>query len=336
MLKRFFVIFLSVGLVFFMACSDDDSPTEPDVNEFDVLTAVGDDYFTSYTTASGASPNILVSGPGGLFDLLTDGNSTNDPYLIDYRSATDFASGHITGSVNMSLSSLMDNLGTLPTDRLIINVCYTGQNASFATAVLNMLGYEARNLLYGMCGVTNNPSVLGTDKWPNAIAADEYTLNKVDAGDPPDRTGFPSINTDNSNAADIIQDRFASAASGWSIAFGGDNGLLVNKDNYFIVNYWGYDDYMNIGHIEDAYQFTPKSSLQSNQMLELLPTDQPIAVYCWTGQTSAQVVAYLRMLGYDAKSLLYGVNGFAHNELPGPGGKYSPPAAGAYDVIITQ
>ena len=96
---------------------------------------------------------------------------------------------------------------------------------------------------------------------------------------------------------------------GWNVTYAN---LMLDINDYFIVNYWGYDDYMNIGHIEGAYQFTPNTSLQKAQMLELLPTDQKIAVYCRTGQTSAQVVAYLRLLGYDAYSLLYGVNGFAY------------------------
>ena len=30
-------------------------------------------------------------------------------------------------------------------------------------------------------------------------------------------------------------------------------------------------------------------------------TDMPIVVYCWTGQHSSQVTAYLNMLGYEAK-----------------------------------
>ncbi len=51
--------------------------------------------------------------------------------------------------------------------------------------------------------------------------------------------------------------------------------------------------------------------------LNTLPTNKKIAVYCYTGQTSAHVAAYLRVLGYDAKSILFGVNGMAHDTMPG-------------------
>ena len=38
-------------------------------------------------------------------------------------------------------------------------------------------------------------------------------------------------------------------------------------------------------------------------------------IYCWTGQTSALVMAYLRVLGYDAVSLKFGANSMIYDEL---------------------
>ena len=46
-------------------------------------------------------------------------------------------------------------------------------------------------------------------------------------------------------------------------------------------------------------------------------TDKPVVVYCYTGQTSAHMAAYLRVLGYDAKSLLFGMNGMSYDGMPG-------------------
>ena len=42
--------------------------------------------------------------------------------------------------------------------------------------------------------------------------------------------------------------------------------------------------------------------------LKTLPTDKTIVVYCYTGQNSASIAAYLRLMGYDAKSLKFGAN----------------------------
>ena len=49
--------------------------------------------------------------------------------------------------------------------------------------------------------------------------------------------------------------------------------------------------------------------------LTTLPTDKSIAVYCYTGQTSAFLTAYLRLLGYDAKSVLYGTNAMIYDQM---------------------
>ena len=44
-------------------------------------------------------------------------------------------------------------------------------------------------------------------------------------------------------------------------------------------------------------------------------TDKKILIYGFTGQTSAFVVAYLRLLGYNAFSLGFGANSFMHDAL---------------------
>jgi rhodanese-related sulfurtransferase len=33
-----------------------------------------------------------------------------------------------------------------------------------------------------------------------------------------------------------------------------------------------------------------------------------VITYCYTGQTSAAISAYLRVIGYNAKSLMFGMN----------------------------
>lgn len=96
-----------------------------------------------------------------LFDNLNDGDPDNDPYVISLRSPDDYAKGHIPGAVNMSVSELFttDNLATIPPDQDVVLVCYTGQTAGQATSALNMLGYEAYSLLFGMSSWTSDPGV---------------------------------------------------------------------------------------------------------------------------------------------------------------------------------
>jgi len=58
------------------------------------------------------------------------------------------------------------------------------------------------------------------------------------------------------------------------------------------------------GHIEGAYHAAWGTDLAD--AVSLLPTDVPVYVYCYSGQTSNQAVAVLRLAGVDAISVLHG------------------------------
>ena len=95
-----------------------------------------------------------------LFENQNDGDPDNDPYIISLRSAEDYAKGHVPGAVNMSVKELftVESLATIPPDKDVVVICYTGQTAGQATAGLNMLGYDAYSLLFGMSSWTSDPS----------------------------------------------------------------------------------------------------------------------------------------------------------------------------------
>jgi rhodanese-related sulfurtransferase len=113
-----------------------------------------------------------------LFENLNDGDPENDPYLISLRSAEDYAKGHIPGAVNMSVKELftLDNLATIPPDRDVVVVCYTGQTAGQATTALNLLGYEAYSLLHGMSSWSSDPNVF-VKRFDPDTHANDYILD---------------------------------------------------------------------------------------------------------------------------------------------------------------
>jgi hypothetical protein len=104
----------------------------------------------------------------------------------------------------------------------------------------------------------------------------------------------------------LLTEGFTPASVSNATVFGG-------LANYYIVNYWPAAQYADPGHIPGAMQYEPKQSIKLAADLKTLPTNKAIAVYCYTGQTSAYLAAYLRLLGYDAKSLLYGGNGMIYD-----------------------
>lgn len=96
-----------------------------------------------------------------LFLLLNDDDEDNDPFIVSVRKPEDYAKGHVPGAVNIPCGSLLtkEGLSKLDPDRQIVAYCYTGQTGSQATALLNMLGYDAMNLKFGMVAWTSDRDV---------------------------------------------------------------------------------------------------------------------------------------------------------------------------------
>ena len=118
--------------------------------EYDPATPLGD---TVAAAVTGYFPNGTKNiKASALFDNLNDGDTSNDPFMIDVRAPEDYAAGHIPGAVNIGAKALFtaENLGKIPTDTPVVVNCYSGQTASQVTSVLNMLGYDASNLKFGL------------------------------------------------------------------------------------------------------------------------------------------------------------------------------------------
>jgi rhodanese-related sulfurtransferase len=79
--------------------------------------------------------------------------------IVSVRSADHYAAGHIPGAINIGLDSLADNLNKLDPDEPVYVYCYTGHSAAQATAVLQMLGYDAYSLKFGMCSWSSDPAI---------------------------------------------------------------------------------------------------------------------------------------------------------------------------------
>jgi len=88
-----------------------------------------------------------------LYNNLDDDYTANDPFVISLRKETSYNSGHVPTAELYSAGTLFDeeNLAELPTDRQIVVYCFTGQSAGHVSAMLNIAGYDAISLKYGMC-----------------------------------------------------------------------------------------------------------------------------------------------------------------------------------------
>jgi rhodanese-related sulfurtransferase len=292
------MLIVIASLVMVLSCDKD----ETSETKFETL--------TNYLNANGMGFSELFSGWIVGADSTLHANM-DDYYFMDLRGGDtneneiiDYDEGHVPGAVLTSYGTLLEDAAQSG-GKPIIMVCYTGQSAGHAVMALRLSGYmDARVLKWGMSGWhsdfdkwTANCHQLDHANWvaaPGAITASaEFDL--------------PNLSAAGDSGEEILADRVAGLLSGGFMGISGGEVLDMPGD-YFINNYWDAADVEQYGNIEGAYRLKPLN-------LENLDPDEVIVTYCWTGQTSSMLTAYLTVLGYNAKSLTFGANGMIYDQL---------------------
>ncbi|OGW35531.1 MAG: hypothetical protein A2X58_00795 [Nitrospirae bacterium GWC2_56_14] len=123
-----------------------DTPIKP--GHFAIIAKHADEYLSGVPgrTIFASVFNDNVNDSANPYDDLSDF------FVLDIRSAVDFAKGHIEGAVNVpfALVAKPENLVLYPIEKPILVVCYTGHTASVVTGILNTLGYDTWTLRFGM------------------------------------------------------------------------------------------------------------------------------------------------------------------------------------------
>ena len=99
----------------------------------------------------------LANGAKTIFaaDVKRKMDAGEQVFIMDVRARADFLKGHIPGAVNIEFANAArpENLVLLPTDGTqIVVVCYSSHNGNQLTALLNVLGYDAWTMRFGMMG----------------------------------------------------------------------------------------------------------------------------------------------------------------------------------------
>ena len=83
----------------------------------------------------------LFSAPADFKQVLTNGG-----LLIDVRTKTEFADGHLKGSINIPLDELPKKISDLQKmEKPIITVCRSGNRSGIAKRILKSAGIEVYN-----------------------------------------------------------------------------------------------------------------------------------------------------------------------------------------------
>ena len=71
------------------------------------------------------------------------------PFVLDVRTADEYASGHVPGAVNIPYDQVGARLAEVPKDRPVVLYCRSGRRAGLAAEVLKDQGYRQLQLLEG-------------------------------------------------------------------------------------------------------------------------------------------------------------------------------------------
>ncbi len=314
-LFKLVLIFAIIPFLFTVSCKKDNDD-EPQKSKFEIL--------ESYLVDNNMDLSDILSG--WIIPAVDVNENESNYYIMDIRSETDYNTGHITGAVNSTLGTIVSDAGNA--EKPILVVCKTGQSAGHAVIALRLSGYsDAKVLKFGMSGWhsdfdnwTANCTDIGIGH-TNWVSTGTATVSGYDD---------PTITTEKTSGAEILVERVAAMTSAFNAVDA--TTVLTTPDDYFINLFWDEADVTKYGHIAGAYRIKPLT-LEDLEYNNLNPT-KTIVTYCWTGQTSSMVTAYLTVLGYNAKSLKFGVNAMIHSELEF--GKWTEDTPGDYDYVTTS
>jgi rhodanese-related sulfurtransferase len=234
--------------------------------------------------------------------------------VIDIRKPEIFSKGHIEGAVNVEIWDLTDyfanKIKPFEYEKIIL-ACNSGTSASYSTSLLRLMGYgNVYAMRWGMSGwnksLENNwLENIGSKYEGNLETTD---MPKAAAGD------FPKLSTGKTTGAEIFDERISSLFDDYPDAVISADSVFSNPEKYYIINYERKDKY-DAGHIPGAVRYKTGGTLGILSEMQTIPADREIVVYCGTGHNSAFVTAYLRLFGYNAKTLKFGNNSFMHNKM---------------------
>ena len=311
--KLFILALLCVPALFLSSCDRGE-----DLNSDNPIIQPAFTTMKAYMLDNSLDLNNVLSGPGGEVKFVVGAPADEDlaaflaKYsILDIRNEAAFNSGHILGAKNVAFADILKEADAA--SKQVLVVCYTGQTACYGTSLLRLAGHpNAQALKWGMSGW--NPAT--ATSWNNNTGDEanghaNWSFSNAPAVKTHDDPFIDIISTD---GAEILRQRVAVVIeNGFKTAKGTD--VLNSPQNYFINNYFAEGDYGDFGHITDnAYRIKEELKLDGDGYKELdSDTNAQVITYCYTGQTSAVTTAWLNVLGYNAFSMTFGMNGIYHS-----------------------
>ncbi|QIA06751.1 rhodanese-like domain-containing protein [Draconibacterium halophilum] len=249
--------------------------------------------------------------PSSVYEDL-DGNI----HIVDLRNEDAFDDGHIKGAVRVDFIDLpayfTNDIKPFEYDKIVV-VCYSGQISSYATSLLRLAGYgNVYAMRWGMSGWNKD---FAEDAWLANVSSDFQDQLETEEHEKAPLADFPKLNTGKSSGDEILQQRINSLfAAGYSDALVHADDVFEEPGDYYTINYDRRDKYES-GHIPGAIRYKPGVTLGIVSEMQTIPVDEEVVLYCNTGHNSGFATAYLRLFGYNAKTLTFGNNAFMYDKM---------------------
>ena len=271
-------------------------------------------------------------------------NNLGSYLVIDVRNSENYLSGHIIGSVNIHNDSLFQFVQNIyPDYPRIVLVSQTGQSSAYYTCLLQLAGFSnVFSMNFGMSYWNRNFS----SKWINSLGDFVNEIPFNDVINPKHAiTQYPTLNLNtresfaqsiNERIQLLLQEGFPEDSveanqpyETYSLItaeklknYYGDGVLL--SDEIYLICYGKLFDYVSntwqdplpgLGHPNGAILYDPEIDFRSAVNLQSLPITKKIFIYDNNGQSSPFITAYLKLLGYNAKAVLFGNNHLIYTRL---------------------
>jgi rhodanese-related sulfurtransferase len=254
--------------------------------------------------------------------------------VLDIRDPQLFAGGHISGAISIQSSDLLAKVKSIDTAKVIL-VSQNGQSASYYGGLLRLDGLNNVYILkFGMAGWNSQFAT----QWNsiNGFKPSGYQYFNAVLYNKSPYTDLPEVNLGSSGdiktkienrIENLLSEKFDdgvtyvdSTTSSLAI-FGGDafhQGIFSLGDSTFdseyIICYDTAYNYILPGsrnvyspdHPPHSVLYTYYNDLKSIYYLQTIPTNRKIVVYSLDGHQSAFATAYLKLFGYNVKSVLFG------------------------------
>jgi len=311
---------LIFGIIFFLISCIEDNITPPLTGDLNPVAEM-----LVYFESNGDFPNSYLAP--ALIEAEEVFTNLNTFLIIDIRSNADYSSGHIENAVNIQIDSLyyfvesQFNSGYTK----IVLISSNGQSSAYFTCLLRLARFDnIYSMNYGMASWNEFFAVEWLSKLGDYSGIGNFTDSTFSKND---YTSLPQISFANPN--DQIDKRIKSRIKK-IIAYGFNQGeeyfptlpglfgiypICYGKTNLYNARKDGVFDEMGHPPYTRSYNDYPNYDLRTVRYLQTLPTTQPIFLYDYDGQFGACMTAYLRVLGYDVKMLLFGANQLFYSRL---------------------